>query len=109
MSSNNTHHIGNEMKAAWGKILAKSWKDPLYRKKVEENPDKALEGEGVTIPQGITFSVTSAKPQDNKVVVLLPWSDGPHSLELSSSPHLGKNGNNGGGPSCCSSLVSCCP
>ena len=112
MSSNNTHHIGNEIKAAWGKILAKSWKDPLYRKKVEENPDKALEDEGVTIPQGVTFSVTSAKPQDNKVVILFPWSDGPHSLELSSSPppppHGGKSGG-GGGASCCSSIVTCCP
>ena len=41
-----------EFQKAWGKIVAKAWSDPAFKKRLMENPTEVLKSNGIEIPSG---------------------------------------------------------
>jgi len=43
--------------AAYGKIVAKAWRDPAFKAKLLADPQAALKDAGVAVPSGVTVKV----------------------------------------------------
>ena len=46
-----------EFQKAWGKIIAKAWSDPAFKKRFLENPNEVLKSNGIEIPPGMRMVV----------------------------------------------------
>ena len=42
-----------EFQKAWGKIVAKAWSDPAFKKRLIENPNEILKANGIEISSGV--------------------------------------------------------
>jgi hypothetical protein len=43
--------------AAYGKIIAKAWRDPAFKAKLLADPHAALKDAGISVPPGVTVKV----------------------------------------------------
>lgn len=59
-----------ENENAFGKIIAKAWRDPAFKAALIANPAATLKAEGVEVPSGITVSVL--ENTDKHVHLVLP-------------------------------------
>ena len=41
-----------EFQKAWGKIVAKAWSDPAFKKRLMDDPTEVLKSNGIEIPLG---------------------------------------------------------
>ena len=55
---------------AFGKIIAKAWRDPAFKAALIANPAAALKAEGIDVPAGIT--VTVLENTDKQFHLVLP-------------------------------------
>ena len=98
-------YSSKDFEKAWGEILARSWRDNSYRKKVEENPAHALEEMGINVPNYINLSVKPTEVSSDQSIVVLPWPSKPEADSktglVSYAPVASGN--------CCCSVVCCCP
>jgi len=100
-----------EFEKLWGKILAKSWKDPEYAKRVENDTTAVIKEMGGDVPQGTEYSVNPNQVATHSSIVVLPFPKQSTPLAMLNDdppppPHGG--GSSSGGGSCCSSSVLCC-
>jgi len=47
----------SENDTAFGKIIAKAWRDPAFKAELIANPAAALKAEGLDVPDGVTVNV----------------------------------------------------
>ena len=47
----------SENNSEFGKIIAKAWRDPVFKAELIANPAAALEAEGIDVPAGVTVTV----------------------------------------------------
>ena len=47
-----------EFQKAWGKIIAKAWSDPAFKKNLIKDPSGTLKAQGMEIPSGKRVVVT---------------------------------------------------
>jgi hypothetical protein len=59
-----------ENDTAFGKIIAKAWRDPAFKAELIANPVAALKAEGIDIPAGMT--VTVVENTDKQFHLVLP-------------------------------------
>jgi len=97
-------YSAKDFEKAWGEILARSWRDSSYRKKVEENPAHALEEMGINVPNYINLSVKLTEASSDQSIVVLPWPSKPEA-----DSQTGLVSYAAVASSCCSSVVTCCP
>jgi hypothetical protein len=57
---------------AYGKIIAKAWRDPAFKAELIANPTAALKAEGIDVPAGM--AVTVLENTDRQFHLLLPPS-----------------------------------
>jgi Nitrile hydratase, alpha chain len=55
---------------AFGKIIAKAWRDPAFKAELIANPAAVLKAEGVDVPAGMT--VTVVENTDRQFHLVLP-------------------------------------
>ena len=55
---------------AFGKIIAKAWRDPAFKVELIANPAAALKAEGIDVPDGM--AVTVLENTDNQFHLVLP-------------------------------------
>ena len=55
---------------AFGKIIAKAWRDPAFKAALIANPAAALKAEGIDVPAGVT--VTVLENTDKQFHLVLP-------------------------------------
>lgn len=97
----------------WGEIIAKSWSDPGFRSRMEQNPKEILQQDyQISYPDGVLIflgSVTQQVPP-NDVGIVLPWPPKPSDLEVDAAPPPPPPNGGGGSKCCCCSLLvcSCC-
>src|SRR5258708_3639914 len=56
--------------AAYGKMVAKAWRDPAFKAKLMADPHAALKDAGISVPAGVT--VTVVENTDTHVHFVLP-------------------------------------
>ena len=56
--------------AAYGKVIAKAWRDPTFKAKLLADPHAALKDAGVSVPAGVTVKVV--ENTDTHVHFVLP-------------------------------------
>src|SRR5271155_4996581 len=56
--------------AAYGKIVAKAWRDPAFKARLLADPHAALEDAGISVPAGVTVKVV--ENTDTHVHFVLP-------------------------------------
>ena len=56
--------------AAYGKMVAKAWRDPAFKAKLLADPHAALEDAGISVPAGVTVKVV--ENTDTHVHFVLP-------------------------------------
>ena len=59
-----------ETDTAFGKIIAKAWRDPAFKSALIANPAAALKAEGIDVPAGMT--VTVVENTDKQFHLVLP-------------------------------------
>jgi hypothetical protein len=89
----------DDMKATFAKLVAKSWSDPAFKKRLISDPKAVLRENGIQVPQGTGVKVMESTPQE-WVMVIPP---APKSGELSDEALRGASG--GTDVSLC---VACC-
>ena len=60
----------SENDTAFGKIIAKAWRDPAFKAELIANPAAALKAEGIDVPAGMT--VTVLENTDKQFHLVLP-------------------------------------
>lgn len=65
---------------AWAQVIAKSWSDQDYRKKVERDPAAVLAEMGVALPDGVMVTVTGTGAVENNTAFVLPFPPRPADL-----------------------------
>ncbi len=60
----------SETDNAYGKIIAKAWRDPAFKAALIANPAAALKAEGIDVPDGMT--VTVVENTDKQFHLVLP-------------------------------------
>ena len=89
-----------DMKATFAKLIAKSWSDPAFKKRLIAEPAAVLGESGVKIPQGTKVKVLESTPAE-WVIVIPP---APASGELSDEALRGASG----GMEPCIACIACC-
>ena len=56
--------------AAYGKMVAKAWRDPAFKAKLLADPNAALKDAGIPVPAGVTVKVV--ENTDTHVHLVLP-------------------------------------
>src|SRR4051794_19426167 len=56
--------------AAYGKIVARAWRDPAFKEKLLTDPHAALDDAGLSVPAGVT--VTVVEDTATQVHLVLP-------------------------------------
>ena len=60
----------SENDTVFGKIIAKAWRDPVFKAELIANPAAALKAEGIDVPAGMT--VTVVENTDKQFHLVLP-------------------------------------
>ena len=60
----------SETDTAFGKIIAKAWRDPAFKAELIANPAAALKAEGIDVPAGM--AVTVLEHTDKQFHLVLP-------------------------------------
>ena len=60
----------SETDTAFGKIIAKAWRDPAFKAALIANPATALKAEGIDVPAGM--AVTVVENTDKQFHLVLP-------------------------------------
>jgi hypothetical protein len=60
----------SETDTAFGKIIAKAWRDPAFKAALIANPAAALKAEGIDVPAGM--AVTVLENTDKQFHLILP-------------------------------------
>ena len=60
----------SENDAEFGKIIAKAWRDPVFKAELIANPVAALKAEGIDVPAGM--AVTVVENTDKQFHLVLP-------------------------------------
>jgi hypothetical protein len=60
----------SETDTAFGKIIAKAWRDPAFKAELIANPAAALKAEGIDVPAGM--AVTVLENTDKQFHLVLP-------------------------------------
>jgi hypothetical protein len=60
----------SEINPELGKIIAKAWRDPVFKAELIANPAAALKAEGINVPAGMT--VTVVENTDKQFHLVLP-------------------------------------
>lgn len=68
------------------KLIARSWSDPAFKKRLMEDPKTVLSEAGVSVPEGTKVHVLENTPNDH-YVVLPPKPEGLSETELSDRAH----------------------
>jgi hypothetical protein len=89
-----------DMKAAFAKVIAKSWNDPAYKTRLMSNPAAVLAEGGVKVPTGVKVNVVEST-RENWTLVIPP---APTSGELSDEALRGASG----GMDLCVAACCCC-
>lgn len=63
-----------EIEAAWHKTIAKAWEDPKFKRALQDDPNKVLAANGVSIPAGVNVVVVENEP--NRLHLVLPAKPG---------------------------------
>ncbi len=60
----------SENNSEFAKIIAKAWRDPVFKAELIANPAAALKAEGINVPAGMT--VTVVENTDKQFHLVLP-------------------------------------
>jgi hypothetical protein len=55
---------------AWGKVVAKAWQDPVFAKRMHEDPAAAFKDLGADLPERVRVRVVDASP--GELVLVFP-------------------------------------
>ena len=56
-----------EFQKNWAKVIAKAWSDPVFKRKLLQNPEATLAAEGISMPKGMHIEIHE---NTNKIVHL---------------------------------------
>jgi len=59
-----------DQQAAYGKVVARAWRDPSFKAKLVADPQAALKDAGVPVPPGVKLTVV--ENTDTHIHVVLP-------------------------------------
>lgn len=59
-----------DQQAAYGKVVARAWRDPSFKAKLVADPQAALKDAGVSVPPGVKLTVV--ENTDTHIHVVLP-------------------------------------
>ena len=59
----------NKQQKQWAKIVANVWADDDYKQRFISDPAAVLREEGADVPEGVTFKVLEAQPNENWLIL----------------------------------------